>query len=46
MNEVFQEFLHHFVIIYIDDILIYSWNQAEHRRHVTQVPSSERTTCT
>lgn len=34
MNEVF---LHRFVIIYIDDIFIYSWNLAEHRHHVTQV---------
>lgn len=30
MKEVFLEFLHCFVIIYIDDILIYSQNQAEH----------------
>lgn len=37
MNEVFWEFLHHFVIVYIDDILIYSWNLAEHRRHVMQI---------
>ncbi len=35
MNEVFREFLHQFVIVYIDDILFYSWNLAEHRHHVT-----------
>ncbi|KAL0196731.1 hypothetical protein M9458_005271, partial [Cirrhinus mrigala] len=37
MNEVFREFLHQFVIVYIDDILIYSRNMAEHRQHVQQV---------
>ncbi|KAL0150990.1 hypothetical protein M9458_053717 [Cirrhinus mrigala] len=37
MNEAFREFLHRFVIIYIDDILIYSRDLAEHRRHVMQV---------
>ncbi|KAL0154628.1 hypothetical protein M9458_048891, partial [Cirrhinus mrigala] len=36
MNEVFWEFLHRFVVC-IDDILIYSWNMAEHRQHVQQV---------
>ncbi len=36
-NEVFREFLHRFVIVYIDDILIYSRNLADHRHHVKQV---------
>ncbi|KAL0154168.1 hypothetical protein M9458_050526, partial [Cirrhinus mrigala] len=37
MNEVFREFLHLFVVVYPDDILIYSRNLAEHRQHVQQV---------
>jgi len=37
MNEVFREFLQRFVIVYIDDILIYSRNLAEHHQHVKQV---------
>ncbi|KAI2660045.1 Transposon Tf2-11 polyprotein [Labeo rohita] len=37
MNEVFREFLHRFVVVYIDDISIYSRNMAEHRQHVQQV---------
>ncbi len=37
MNEVFREFLHRFVIVYIDDILIYSRNLVDHRHHVAQV---------
>ncbi|KAL0151004.1 hypothetical protein M9458_053517 [Cirrhinus mrigala] len=37
MNEVFREFLHRFVVVYTDDILIYSRNMAEHRQHVQQV---------
>ncbi|KAL0199209.1 hypothetical protein M9458_007749, partial [Cirrhinus mrigala] len=36
MNEVFREFLHRFVVVYID-ILIYSRNMAKHRQHVQQV---------
>ncbi|KAL0181316.1 hypothetical protein M9458_023722, partial [Cirrhinus mrigala] len=36
MNVVFREFLHRFVVVYIDDILIYSRNLAEHRQHVQQ----------
>ncbi|KAL0177211.1 hypothetical protein M9458_026105, partial [Cirrhinus mrigala] len=37
MNEVLWEYLHRFVMVYIDDILIYSRNEAEHRQHVQQV---------
>lgn len=37
MNEVLQEFLHLLIIIYNGYILIYVWNLADHRNHVTQV---------
>ncbi len=36
MNEIFRDMLHRFVLIYIDDILIYSPNITEQHRHVTQ----------
>ncbi len=36
MHEVLREFLHQFVIVYIDDILIYSQSLAEHRQHVAE----------
>ncbi len=37
MNEIFQDILHKSVIIYIDDILIYSTNLSDHIQHVRQV---------
>ncbi|KAL0168998.1 hypothetical protein M9458_037220, partial [Cirrhinus mrigala] len=37
MNELFQDMLNQFVIIYIDEILIYSPSLQDHHRHVTQV---------
>ncbi len=37
MHEVLQEYLHRFVLVYIDDILIYSWSLAEHRHHIAEV---------
>ncbi len=37
MNEVLWEYLHRFVLAYIDDILIYSWSLAEHCHHVAEV---------
>lgn len=36
MNEVFQEYLHRFVIIYID-ILIYFQNKADNCLHIAHV---------
>ncbi|KAK3535291.1 hypothetical protein QTP70_007437 [Hemibagrus guttatus] len=37
MHTVLREFLHKSVLVYIDDILIYSWSMAEHRLHVEEV---------
>ena len=37
MHEIFREFLDKFVIVYIDDILIYSKNIEEHEKHLEQV---------
>ncbi|KAL0162387.1 hypothetical protein M9458_041783, partial [Cirrhinus mrigala] len=43
MNEIFRDMLNRFVIIYIDDILIYSPNLKEHHHHVTRTPMPART---
>ncbi|KAL0544042.1 hypothetical protein IC582_019153 [Cucumis melo] len=37
MNRVFKDFLDTFVIVFIDDILIYSKTKAEHEEHLHQV---------
>ena len=34
MNRVFKEYLDQFVIVFIDDILIYSWSKEEYERHL------------
>ena len=34
MNKVFHEYLDRFVIVFIDDILIYSKSQEEHEEHL------------
>ncbi|WP_171949945.1 reverse transcriptase family protein, partial [Proteus mirabilis] len=37
MNRVFKEFLDKFVIVFIDDILVYSKTQVEHEEHLRAV---------
>ena len=37
MNHVFYPFLHHFVLVFFDDILIYSKTWTDHLTHVDQV---------
>ena len=37
MNRVLREYLDHFIIIFIDDILVYSPNVEEHTEHLTLV---------
>ena len=37
MNQVFKHFLDEFVIVFIDDILVYSKSFAEHEQHLRMV---------
>ena len=37
MNDIFREYLDHFVVIYLDDILVFSSNWEEHTHHVLLV---------
>jgi hypothetical protein len=37
MNKVFMEYLDKFVVVFIDDILIFSKNEEEHTEHLRLV---------
>uniref|UniRef100_A0A8C7YA87 Gypsy retrotransposon integrase-like protein 1 n=1 Tax=Oryzias sinensis TaxID=183150 RepID=A0A8C7YA87_9TELE len=37
INDVLRDYIHHFVFVYLDDILIFSRTPSEHRRHVRLV---------
>jgi hypothetical protein len=37
MNNVFMDYLDKFVVVFIDDILIYSQNEKEHEEHLKMV---------
>lgn len=37
MNKVFKDYLNKFAIVFIDDILIYSYSEVEHTHHLRLV---------
>ena len=37
MNRIFQPFIGKFVLVYLDDVLIYSRTPADHLQHIKQV---------
>ena len=37
MNQVFSDYLDSFVIVFIDDILVYSSNSSDHENHLRMV---------
>ncbi len=42
MNDIFREYMDEFVVVYLDDILIFSKNQEDHDKHVRLVIATLR----
>jgi hypothetical protein len=42
MNSVFMDYLDKFVVVFIDDILVYSQNEEEHEEHLRKVLQKPR----
>ena len=42
MNDIFRPYLDQFIIVYLDDLCIYSRNEAEHEEHLSLVLSTLR----
>ena len=34
MNQVFKSYLDQFVVVFMDDILVYSWSREKHEQHL------------
>jgi len=37
LNEVLKPFIGHFLVVYFDDILVYSRDEQDHKEHLRQV---------
>ena len=40
INNIFQEYLDIFIIIYLDNILVYSGTEEEHIKYIIKIPTA------
>jgi hypothetical protein len=45
MNSVFMDYLDKFIVVFIDDILVYSQNEQEHEEHLRYFRGYEIASC-